>query len=58
MEFFSPFSLSVHGIIRKEAIVVLMNLSRLMAVKLEEPLSHVCGWVNSRITIEVTSLYS
>ena len=42
----------------KEALVILSNLSRLMAEKLEEPISHVRGWVNGRIAIAVTRLYS
>ena len=55
---FSPFVLSVDGIIGKEALVVLANLSRLMAAKPEEPISHVCGWVNGRIAITVVRSYS
>ena len=42
----------------KEALVVLANLSRLMEVKMEGPISHVCGWVNGRIEILVIRLYS
>ena len=37
---------------------MLANLSLLMVIKLEEPLSHVRGWVNSRIAIAVMRLYS
>ena len=37
----------------KEALVVLTNLSRLIATNLEEPLSQVRGWVNGRIAIAV-----
>ena len=55
---FSPFVLSVDGMLGKEALIVLTNLIRLMAKKLEEPLSHVCGWVNGRIIIAVARSYS
>ena len=41
----------------KEAQAVLATLSRLMAAKKEEPISHVKGWVNVRITIVVASSY-
>ena len=39
--------------IGKEALVVLQNLSRLMAEKMEEPISYVRGWINSQIVITV-----
>ena len=45
-KYFSPFILSVDGMLRKEALVVLSNLSRLVKEKLEETISHVHGWVN------------
>ena len=45
------------GILGKEILDVLMNLSRLMAGKLEEPISHVHVQVNSLITIDVTRSY-
>ena len=51
---FSLFVLSIYGILRKEALVVLSNLSRLVAEKTEEPISHVCGWVNGWIKIAAT----
>ena len=41
----------------KEPLLVLINLSQLMAGKLEEPISHVCGWVNVRIAITVARSY-
>ena len=37
-KYFSPFLLSVYGIIGKEALVVINNLSRIMAEKIEEPI--------------------
>ena len=54
----SPFVLSVDGMLGKEAPVVLVNLSRLMAEKLKEPISHVCGWFNGRIAIAIARSYS
>ena len=42
----------------KEALVILTNLSQLIATKIEEPLSQVRGWVNVRIAITVARLYS
>ena len=48
------FSLSVDGMLVKEALVVLPNLSLLMAMIMEEPILHVRGWVNSQIVIIVS----
>ena len=48
---FYPCSLSVDGIIGKEALVIPSNLSWLMAEKPEETISYVCGWVNGWIEI-------
>ena len=42
----------------KEAQVILATLSRLMAVKMEEPISYLKGWVNDQITIAVARSYS
>ena len=44
---FSPFVLSVDGILGSEALVVLSQLSQFMAEKGEGTLLHVQGWVNS-----------
>ena len=55
---FSPFVLSVDGMIGKEALVVLATLSLIMAVKMEESILRVKGWVNGRIKIAVTRSYS
>ena len=41
----------------KEDLVILSNLSRLMAEKLEKPISHVRGWVNAQIKITAANLY-
>ena len=50
---FTPFSLSVDGMLRKEALLIILNLSRIMAEKAEEHISHVRGWVNGRIVIAI-----
>ena len=42
----------------KEALVVLTDLSRLIATKLEEPLSQVRGWVNGQFKIVVVRSHS
>ena len=42
----------------KEALVVLMNLSRTIVTKLEEPLSQVHSWVNVWIAIAIARSYS
>ena len=55
---FSPFVVSVYGILGGEEMVVLLQLSQVMAEKRDELLSHVWGWVNSQILIAVTRLYS
>ena len=55
---FSPFVLSVDGILEKEAPLVLANLSQLMAEKMEEPISHVQGRGNGCIAIAVAISYS
>ena len=55
---FSPFVLSVGGMLKKESLVILTTLSQLMAEKTEEPIPHIRGWVNGRIAIAVTGSYS
>ena len=55
---FYPFILSVDGMIGREALGILENLSRLMAEKTDEPTSHVKGWINSLIKIAVARSYS
>ena len=42
----------------REAQVILTNLSPLMAAKMEEPISHMRGWVNGQIAIAVARSYS
>ena len=45
------FVLSVDGMLGKEVLIIITNLSRLMAAKLEELISHVRSWVNGQLTI-------
>ena len=54
---FSPLILLVDSILGKEALVVLTNLSQLIATKLEEPFSQVRGWFNGLIEIVITRSY-
>ena len=51
------FSLSVDGMLGKEALVALTNLSLLVEVKMEKPIMHVQGSVNSQIVIAVSKYY-
>ena len=51
------FSLSIDGMLGKEALVALPNLSLLVEVKMEEPILHVRGCVNSQILIAVSKYY-
>ena len=54
----SLFVLSFDGTLGKESQVVLANLSQILAAKMEEPISHVKGWSNGRITIAFARPYS
>ena len=54
----SPFVIYVDGLLGREALAVLTNLSRLMAEKMDETILHVRGWINGRIVIVVASSYS
>ena len=42
----SPFVLSSDGMLVKEALGILVNVIRLMAAKMDEPISHMRGWIN------------
>ena len=55
---FSLFLLLVDGMLGREALFILSQLSRVMVDKREEPLSLVRGWVNVRIAIAVARSYS
>ena len=52
------FVLSVNDMLGNEVMFVLKNLSGIMAAKMDEPISHVRGWINIQIAILVTSSYS
>ena len=55
---FLSFVLSVKGILGREALVILSQLSRFMSDKREEPPLQVWRWVNGRIAIAVARSYS
>ena len=57
MEIFSPFVLYVGDMIGRETLVIIPNLSRLMAAKMDEFIFHVRGWINGRISIVVAKSY-
>ena len=42
--------------LRKDTLFILAYLIRLMAAKNDEPILHVCGWINGHIKIVVTRL--
>ena len=52
-KYFSPFVLLVDGMIGREALAVLSQMSQFMSEKREEPLLQLRGWVNRHITIYV-----
>ena len=56
--FFSLLILSVDGILGNKALVVLANLSQLIAAKMDETISYVRGCINGRISIAVARSYS
>ena len=55
---FLLFVLSVDGILGREDLVLLSQLSQFMAEKREEPLQQIWGWGNVRIAIAVARSYS
>ena len=54
----SPSVLSVDGMLGMEALVILANLSQLMAAKMDEPILHVQVWINGQFEIAVARSYS
>ena len=48
----------IDGMLGKESLTVLANLSRLVAAKINESIPHVQGWINGHITIEIDRSYS
>ena len=57
-EAFSPFSISVDGMMGKDLLVVLATLIQIMATKIDEHIPHVTVWFNGWIVIEFARLYS
>ena len=55
---YSLFVISVEIMLEKEALVLISQLSQVMAEKREEPFSQVWGSLNGRITIAVEGYYS
>ena len=55
---FSPFVLSVYGILGREALVLLAQLSQIIAEKRDKPILHVRVWINGQITTVVARSYS
>ena len=54
----SLFLFPVYGMMVNEALVVIANLSQLMATKLYEPILYITGWVNVLVAITVARSYS
>ena len=57
-ETFYQFFLSIDGMLGREALAVLANLSRIMAEKIDVPILHLRGWIYGRIKISVVRSYS
>ena len=55
---FCLFVISDNGMLGREALVVIANLSRLMAEKMDEQILHVRGWVRYWISITLAISYS
>ena len=55
---FSLLVIFVDSMLGREALLVLTNLSRLMAATMYEPIPHKHGWINGRIATTVVRLYS
>ena len=47
------FIIYVDSMLGREALVILANLSQLMAEKMDEPILHVQGWISGQIKIIV-----
>ena len=56
--FFSPFVLSVDGMLGREALVVLTQFSHTMAAKMDEPVLHVQGQISGQIETVFARYYS
>ena len=55
---FLPFVLSVYGMLGREALAVISQLSQVPEKKREEHFSQLLGWVNRRIVISLERSYS
>ena len=55
---FSPFVLLADRMLGRESLVMLSQLSQVMAEKRKEPLLQVQGWLNGRVTNAVARSYS
>ena len=51
------FALSDDGVIGRETLAILRNLSQLMAAKIDELILHVRGYIDIWITIAVARSY-
>ena len=49
MKKFSLFVISLDGMIGREALVAITQLSSIMAEKMEKSILHVGGWINGQI---------
>jgi hypothetical protein len=50
---FTPFVVSTDGLLGREAKILVQRLSALLAAKWNKPCSHVCGYVNARMSIAI-----
>ena len=55
---FYPFVLSIDGMIGREYLAALAQLSRIMEEKIDELISHLRGWINGQIANAVEISYS
>ena len=54
---FSLFILSVYGMLGREALIVVVNLSQLMAARMDRPILHMKVCINGWISIAVARSY-
>ena len=55
---FFSFVIYVNGMLGREALIILANLSRFMAAKMDKTISHVMIWIKGIIKITVEKSYS
>ena len=56
-KYFSRFIFSVYGMLWREALVAITQLSQIIEAKIDEHISYVRGWINSEIAIAVSISY-